>query len=112
MEKCHLNQTCPYSLAYGGNSTTIGVLARETIMVGTSQSVPIENFLFGCGHENRGFFPHNSAGIIGFSPKEKSFITQLTSKHHGKFSLCLTTPSSVQPGRISLLTKQTFQAQT
>lgn len=101
LEKCHVNQTCPYSLEYGGNSTTIGVLARETIMVGTSQSVPIKNFIFGCGHENRGFFPHNSAGIIGFSPKEKSFITQLASKHHGKFSMCLTTPSSAQPGRIS-----------
>lgn len=77
-------------------------------MVDTSHRVPIQNFIFGSGHKNWGFYPQSTAGIVGFSPREKSIITQLSNQHHGKFSLCLTTSTSVQPGRIIFGVEENF----
>lgn len=69
LEKCHLNQTCPFSIQYQDNSSSSGVLARETIMVGTNpHRVQVENFLFGCGHENHGHFFRKKCWYYRFQP--------------------------------------------
>lgn len=91
-----------YKITYGDNSHTSGELARETLTMGFGlHTRKFKNFLFGCGHDNAGLFPHKSGGLLGLNHKEKSFIFQLREFHHGKFSYCMAPPGLRHAGKIS-----------
>lgn len=78
------SSSCEYLYVYGDYSTTQGVLARETLTLG-STSVP--HIGFGCGSANEGSGFSQGAGLVGLGRGPLSLISQLGL---GKFSYCLT----------------------
>ncbi|KAJ3695929.1 hypothetical protein LUZ60_001306 [Juncus effusus] len=80
---CH--QECMYGYSYGDNSTTFGILSRETFTLG-STTVNVPNIAFGCGILNQGVFL-NESGIAGFGRGDLSLVSQLGVS---KFTYCLT----------------------
>lgn len=100
------NKRCPYNTNYGDHSYSQGELARESIRLGPGpHKVKIDHFLFGCGYNNIGKFAPKGAGIVGFNPQPRSFVSQLSWKHHGKFAYCMPPPTSQRPGKISFGTE-------
>ncbi|KAK1310306.1 Aspartic proteinase nepenthesin-1 [Acorus calamus] len=95
----HSSNTCLYSVAYGDNSTTKGFLARETLTLTPSDVV--ENFVFGCGQNNRGLFG-TTAGILGLGRGNLSLVSQTNGTFGGNFSYCLPSSSSNKTGHLTL----------
>ncbi|KAK1296124.1 Protein ASPARTIC PROTEASE IN GUARD CELL 1 [Acorus calamus] len=85
------SSTCLYGVTYGDNSTTVGFLARETLTLTPSDVV--ENFVFGCGQDNRGLFG-TTAGLLGLGRGILSLVSQTDNYFGGLFSYCLPPPSS------------------
>ncbi|KAK9274279.1 hypothetical protein L1049_019093 [Liquidambar formosana] len=85
------NDTCQYSASYGDQSFTNGVVAVDTVTLGSTSGRPVSllNTIFGCGHNNGGTFGANGSGIVGLGGGLVSLITQTDSIIHGKFSYCL-----------------------
>ncbi|XXG43954.1 hypothetical protein AAC387_Pa01g3870 [Persea americana] len=88
---CNTNKTCDYAYSYGDMSYTYGILAAETLTMGstTSSSVKIPKVAFGCGHTNGGTFTSHGAGLVGLGGGSLSLISQLGSSIDGKFAYCL-----------------------
>ncbi|WCJ27699.1 Eukaryotic aspartyl protease family protein [Euphorbia peplus] len=83
---------CHYSASYGDKSFSHGILAFETVTLGsTSGRRPIyfPRTAFGCGYNNNGTFDKEGSGIIGLGRGATSFITRMYSSIGGKFSHCL-----------------------
>ncbi|KAI4305563.1 hypothetical protein L6164_028924 [Bauhinia variegata] len=79
---------CGYGTGYGDNSSTEGVYGRERLTL-TPYDV-IDNFLFGCGTNNRGNFHESEEdGILGLSQHPISIVQQTAKKHHQVFSYCI-----------------------
>ncbi|RWR81117.1 Aspartic proteinase CDR1 [Cinnamomum micranthum f. kanehirae] len=88
---CNTNKTCDYAYSYGDMSYTYGILAAETLTMGstTGSSVKIPKVAFGCGHTNGGTFTSHGAGLVGLGGGPLSLISQLGSSIDGKFAYCL-----------------------
>ncbi|CAA7407895.1 unnamed protein product [Spirodela intermedia] len=83
--------TCLYGVTYGDGSSTVGFLATDTFTL-TSTNV-INNFIFGCGQNNRGLF-RGAAGLIGLGRSPYSLNSQAVSTLGNIFSYCLPSTSS------------------
>lgn len=83
---CGSNQpTCNYVVNYGDGSYTRGELASEHLSLGTAA---MNNFLFGCGRNNKGLFGGTS-GLMGLGRSDLSVISQSSALFGGVFSYCL-----------------------
>ncbi|KAL6981525.1 Aspartic endopeptidase [Sarracenia purpurea var. burkii] len=93
---CLGNSSCSYSVLYGDQSFSEGVLATETVTLGSTHGglVSIPSTTFGCGFNNAGTFSANGSGIVGLGGGRLSLISQLKSLIAGKFSYCLIPTSS------------------
>ncbi|KAF8701306.1 hypothetical protein HU200_033635 [Digitaria exilis] len=90
---------CYYALAYGDGSFSRGVLATDTLALGTDK---LDGFVFGCGLSNRGLFG-GTAGLMGLGRTELSLVSQTASRYGGAFSYCLpATTSGEVSGSLSL----------
>uniref|UniRef100_A0A7N0UQA0 Peptidase A1 domain-containing protein n=1 Tax=Kalanchoe fedtschenkoi TaxID=63787 RepID=A0A7N0UQA0_KALFE len=90
--KC-IGNSCSYHVNYAGASNSIGILAKEMFAFpstsGHNENVPL---VFGCGIDNKGSYLQDEdlkvAGIFGMGWGPRSFVTQVHSVSHGKFSYC------------------------
>ncbi|KAI6679170.1 hypothetical protein NL676_033051 [Syzygium grande] len=83
--------TCVYGIQYGDSSYSVGFFGKERLTL-TSRDA-IDNFLFGCGQNNRGLFG-GSAGLLGLGRDKLSLVQQTASKYGKYFSYCLPSSSS------------------
>lgn len=83
--------TCVYGIQYGDSSYSIGFFGSEKLYLTTTDS--FNNFLFGCGQNNRGLFG-GAAGLLGLGRDKLSIVEQTTSKYGKYFSYCLPTSAS------------------
>ncbi|XP_031255454.1 aspartic proteinase CDR1-like [Pistacia vera] len=85
---CSSEQACNYTYGYGSNALTEGVLATETIALGSNI---FNNIVFGCGHNNTGGFNENEMGLVGLGGRNLSLVSQISSQlgTNIKFSYCL-----------------------
>ncbi|XP_052174485.1 LOW QUALITY PROTEIN: aspartyl protease family protein At5g10770 [Diospyros lotus] len=79
------SSSCSYLVSYGDGSFTSGDLAGETFHLGAS---PVDNFVFGCGRNNKGLFG-GASGLMGLGRGDLSLISQTSSLFGGVFSYCL-----------------------
>ncbi|XP_057981160.1 aspartic proteinase CDR1-like [Malania oleifera] len=82
------NNTCRYStfyLDYLGNSSTSGVLAKDTLTLG---STAFTNITIGCGRDNFLIFDDNAQGMVGLGRGPTSLVSQIREEIDGKFALC------------------------
>ncbi|XP_022138043.1 aspartyl protease family protein At5g10770-like isoform X2 [Momordica charantia] len=79
-------KSCIYGIQYGDQSFSVGYFAKETLSL-SSYDV-IENFLFGCGQNNRGLFG-SAAGLLGLGQDKISIVKQTAQKYGQIFSYCL-----------------------
>ncbi|KAJ4799524.1 Eukaryotic aspartyl protease family protein [Rhynchospora pubera] len=87
------NRQCQYEVRYLDNSTTNGLLARDTLTL--SPTDRLLNFIFGCGTNNSGFSDSDMTdGLIGLGRDRVSLISQASSKYGAMFSYCLPSNSS------------------
>ncbi|GFQ06272.1 aspartic proteinase nepenthesin-1 [Phtheirospermum japonicum] len=90
--------TCNYVVNYGDGSYTRGDLGTDQLILGTSK---VENFVFGCGRNNKGLFGSTS-GLIGLGRSDLSFISQTYDLFGGVFSYCLPDSDSLSSGSLVL----------
>ncbi|PUZ71223.1 hypothetical protein GQ55_2G297300 [Panicum hallii var. hallii] len=90
-QTCSPDNRCRFECAYADGSQTDGDLARDTLTLTPSDAIP--GFVFGCGHENSGFFGTED-GLIGLGRKSVSLSSQAASRHGAGFSYCLPSLSS------------------
>ncbi|KAI8025213.1 Aspartic proteinase CDR1 [Camellia lanceoleosa] len=93
---CCNNETCQYSLSYGDMSYSQGVVAIDTITLGSTNGQPtsFSGIIFGCGFSNAGTFNDKGSGIVDLGGGTVSLISQMNSSIGGKFSYCLMPMSS------------------
>ncbi|KAI9115705.1 hypothetical protein K1719_013374 [Acacia pycnantha] len=77
---------CLYNITYGDSSSSAGNFAKETLTITPAHVV--NNFLFGCGHDNEGLF-NGTDGILGLGRQQISFVQQTSDIFHNIFSYCL-----------------------
>ncbi|KAL0304859.1 UNVERIFIED_CONTAM: Aspartyl protease AED3 [Sesamum angustifolium] len=77
--------TCNYVVTYGDGSYSHGELGSDHLVLGTT---PVENFVFGCGRNNKGLFGAAS-GLMGLGRSDLSLISQTSNVFGGVFSYCL-----------------------
>lgn len=77
--------TCDYLVSYGDGSYTRGELARDRVKFGTTA---VEDFVFGCGRNNRGLFG-GASGLMGLGRSDLSLVSQTSTLFGGVFSYCL-----------------------
>ncbi|XP_028801629.1 aspartyl protease family protein At5g10770-like [Neltuma alba] len=86
-------QTCIYNVEYVDTSSSVGFLSKERLTIAADT---FDNFLFGCGQNNRGDSYGGAAGILGLGRHPISFVQQTANTYNKVFSYCLpSTPSSV-----------------
>lgn len=90
--------TCNYLVTYGDGSYTRGELGQDNLLLGTT---PIENFVFGCGRNNKGLFGAAS-GLMGLGRSDLSLISQTSHLFGGVFSYCLPDTDSEASGSLIL----------
>ncbi|XP_057958729.1 aspartyl protease family protein At5g10770-like [Malania oleifera] len=84
--------TCAYAMLYGDLSYSVGFSGQDKLSL--TPSDVFDGFLFGCGQENEGHFG-GTAGLLGLSRDQASFVSQTAAKYGKFFSYCLpSTPSS------------------
>ncbi|KAL3650942.1 hypothetical protein CASFOL_007345 [Castilleja foliolosa] len=86
-----LSGTCVYSVQYGDGSFSVGFLGKDKLTVTPTDVFP--DFLFGCGQSNKGLFG-STAGLIGLSRDNLSFVSQTAAKYGKYFSYCFPFVSS------------------
>ncbi|KAF2323042.1 hypothetical protein GH714_032948 [Hevea brasiliensis] len=91
-------QTCNYVVNYGDGSYTRGELGTEHLNLGTT---PVDNFIFGCGRNNRGLFG-GASGLMGFGRSDLSLISQSSAIFGGIFSYCLPNTAADASGSLVL----------
>uniref|UniRef100_A0A7N0UQU4 Peptidase A1 domain-containing protein n=1 Tax=Kalanchoe fedtschenkoi TaxID=63787 RepID=A0A7N0UQU4_KALFE len=94
---CNLNEcignSCAYYVSFADGSHSKGILAHEMFafpsISGHDENVPL---VFGCGIDNKVPYAEDEAikeaGIFGMGWGPRSFVTQIHSISHGKFSYC------------------------
>ncbi|WCJ40365.1 Eukaryotic aspartyl protease family protein [Euphorbia peplus] len=90
--------TCNYAVNYGDGSYTRGVLGKVQLNFG---GAPVENFVFGCGRNNRGLFG-GASGLIGLGKSELSLVSQSSAIFGGVFSYCLPNTAADASGSLVL----------
>ncbi|XP_028768318.1 aspartyl protease family protein At5g10770-like [Neltuma alba] len=91
-QKCSASPDgCTYGIKYGDGSTSTGNLANETLTI--TQTDVVDNFLFGCGHDNEGLF-NGTAGLLGLGRNAISFVQQTSDMFHRIFSYCIPSTAS------------------
>ncbi|KAL6981526.1 Aspartic endopeptidase [Sarracenia purpurea var. burkii] len=92
---CFDNRSCDYVVLYGDQSHSDGVLATETVTLGSTDGglVSFPRTIFGCGFDNGGTFSADGSGIVGLGGGQISLVSQLKPSIAGKFSYCL--PSDI-----------------
>lgn len=88
-----LADRCGYEVSYLDGSFTKGVLAMETLTVGTTE---VRDVAIGCGHSNSGLFV-GAAGLLGLGAGALSFVGQLAGQTGGAFGYCLVTRGRSTP---------------
>ncbi|XP_006302129.2 aspartyl protease family protein At5g10770 [Capsella rubella] len=89
--------TCEYVVSYGDGSYTRGDLASESILLGDSK---LENFVFGCGRNNKGLFG-GASGLMGLGRSSVSLVSQTLKNFNGVFSYCLPSLEDGASGSLS-----------
>lgn len=79
------SRTCGYYVSYGDGSYTKGELGQDHLVLGRTS---VDNFVFGCGRNNRGLFGLAS-GLMGLGRSDLSLISQTFDVFGGVFSYCL-----------------------
>lgn len=82
--------TCVYGIGYGDGSFSTGFFGKDKLTL--SATDVFDEFLFGCGQKNTGFFG-SSAGLIGLGRNPLSLVSQTAQKYSKFFSYCLPTVS-------------------
>ncbi|XP_028792058.1 aspartyl protease family protein At5g10770 [Neltuma alba] len=96
-ETCENNASpCSYIVNYGDGSYSNGELGMENLSFG---GIPINNFVFGCGKNNKGLFGGTS-GLMGLGRSKLSVISQTDSIFGGVFSYCLPTTDDGASGSL------------
>ncbi|XP_009615689.1 aspartyl protease family protein At5g10770-like [Nicotiana tomentosiformis] len=90
------SQTCNYLVSYGDGSYTKGELGQEHLVLGNSS---VDNFVFGCGRNNRGLFGLAS-GLMGLGRSDLSLISQTSDVFGGVFSYCLPSAEAESSGSL------------
>ncbi|XP_010429875.1 PREDICTED: aspartyl protease family protein At5g10770-like [Camelina sativa] len=88
---------CEYVVSYGDGSYTRGDLASESILLGDTK---LENFVFGCGRNNKGLFGRAS-GLMGLGKSSVSLVSQTLKTFNGVFSYCLPSLEDGASGSLS-----------
>ncbi|PHT46033.1 hypothetical protein CQW23_15191 [Capsicum baccatum] len=91
-------QECNYVVNYGDGSYTRGELGQDHLVLG---SASVENFIFGCGRNNKGLFGLAS-GLMGLGRSDLSLISQTFGNFGGVFSYCLPSAESMSSGSLVL----------
>ncbi|KAL1205592.1 Aspartyl protease family protein [Cardamine amara subsp. amara] len=89
--------TCDYIVSYGDGSYTRGDLASESILWGETK---LENFVFGCGRNNKGLFG-GASGLMGLGRSSVSLVSQTLKTFNGVFSYCLPSLEDGASGSLS-----------
>ncbi|KAK4748293.1 hypothetical protein SAY87_014879 [Trapa incisa] len=89
-------QSCSYSVTYSDGSHTRGELGLDTLSLGT---VPVNNFIFGCGRDNKGLFG-GASGLMGLGRSSISLISQTSAMFGGVFSYCLPSAGAASTGSL------------
>ncbi|XP_028768320.1 aspartyl protease family protein At5g10770-like [Neltuma alba] len=89
-QKCSADG-CLYHTKYADGSSSTGNLANETLTI--TQTHVVDNFLFGCGHDNGGLF-NGTAGLLGLGRNAISFVQQTSDMFHRIFSYCIPSTAS------------------
>ncbi|KAK9280995.1 hypothetical protein L1049_003886 [Liquidambar formosana] len=90
--------TCNYAIGYGDGSYTRGELGREQLNLGTTL---VNNFIFGCGRNNRGLFG-GASGLMGLGRSDLSLVSQTSAIFGGVFSYCLPSTEAEASGSLIL----------
>ncbi|XP_010417641.1 PREDICTED: aspartyl protease family protein At5g10770-like [Camelina sativa] len=88
---------CEYVVSYGDGSYTRGDLASESILLGDTK---LENFVFGCGRNNKGLFG-GASGLMGLGKSSISLVSQTLKTFNGVFSYCLPSLEDGASGSLS-----------
>jgi hypothetical protein len=91
-------KTCNYVVNYGDGSYTRGELARDHLNLGTT---PVNNFIFGCGRNNKGLFG-GASGLMGLGRSAMSVISQSSALLGGVFSYCLPSTEAGASGSLAM----------
>lgn len=89
---------CNYVVSYGDGSYTRGELGQDHLVLG---SISVENFVFGCGRNNKGLFGLAS-GLMGLGRSDLSLISQTFETFGGVFSYCLPSAEAKSSGSLIL----------
>lgn len=90
--------SCDYQIDYGDGSYSRGDLGFERLNLG---KIAIENFIFGCGRNNKGLFG-GASGLMGLARSELSLVSQTSSVFGGIFSYCLPTTEVGASGSLTM----------
>ncbi|KAK1551217.1 hypothetical protein Q3G72_032192 [Acer saccharum] len=83
---------CTYSSAYMDGSFTHGHFVQDKLTFPSADrksKVVVNDYMFGCGQNNRDVDPDGSIGLMGLSRSPISFVYQTASKYKKYFSYCL-----------------------
>lgn len=78
--------TCLYGIQYGDQSFSVGYFSKEKLTLSPTDT--FDNFLFGCGQNNKGLFG-KTAGLLGLGRDPLSIVSQTSQKYGKYFSYCL-----------------------
>ncbi|XP_022716570.1 aspartyl protease family protein At5g10770-like [Durio zibethinus] len=90
--------TCNYVVSYGDGSYTRGELAHDHLNLGNT---PVDNFVFGCGRNNKGLFG-GASGLMGLGQGSISLVSQTSAMFGGFFSYCLPSTQAGASGSLVL----------
>ncbi|XVF74881.1 hypothetical protein PTKIN_Ptkin13bG0146200 [Pterospermum kingtungense] len=90
--------SCNYVVSYGDGSYTRGELAHDHLSLGKT---PVDNFVFGCGRNNKGLFG-GASGLMGLGRSSISLVSQTSAIFGGFFSYCLPSTQAGASGSLVL----------
>lgn len=95
------SQACHYFCSFGDESSTEGVLAMDTVTLGSTHGKPfsLPDTVIGCGTSNYGNF--DGTGIVGLGQGPVSLISRMNHFIDGKFSYCLVPYNSELPSKMN-----------
>ncbi|XP_064954310.1 aspartyl protease AED1-like isoform X2 [Musa acuminata AAA Group] len=85
------SSSCAYNFTYIDGSNSSGVYSHDRLTLSPNDT--IENFLFGCGTDNKMVF-QDAAGLVGLGRGNLSLVSQTSQLYHSVFSYCLPSTSS------------------
>ncbi|XP_022991886.1 aspartyl protease family protein At5g10770 [Cucurbita maxima] len=92
------SSSCGYEINYGDGSYSRGELGFERLNLG---EIVIDNFIFGCGRNNKGLFG-GASGLMGLGRSKLSLVSQTSSVFDGIFSYCLPSTGAGASGSLTM----------